>query len=275
MIAMAILFIMVILISRILTGGSILISNSKKHLGVDAKAREIFTRFEYDIKKMPVRMDLDVAISDKNNAIFFVSESSGFFRGKSSKQSTATLVGYRLNKDLELERLGKSLSWDQIPFLTYKELTPSTNSTPIIQSTFFGIWGNAIGTPPEYNNGKDSDYHILAEGVLKFFIYFKLKDGSFTTSLESHPPQSILNDVTTIIITTALLDDESLRHVKHPSVLSSLLTPPPFGKLDVNSLPAKTWQESIDHPVRLMGAIPPEILSRIRIYQRSFTLNKS
>ena len=76
MVAAAVLVMLVLLVAQIVQGGGLAISGSRKHLGADAQAREVFSRFDLDLSRMPKRPDLAAVLSAGNNAIFFFSESA-------------------------------------------------------------------------------------------------------------------------------------------------------------------------------------------------------
>ena len=274
MVAASVLVMLVLMVAQIVQSGSMVISGSRKHLGADAQAREVFSRFDLDLGRMPKRPDMDAVLSSSNNAIFFFSEAPGFFTSTdAADRGTLALVGYRVNANAQLERLGKGLSWTTPLFLTYTTNAPTTNSTPLPASTIDGAWSSVIGSPP--GTGLDDDYHLLADGVFRIFYYFQKKDGTFSPFPGTNAIQGQFHDVTAIVLTLAILESDSRKIVSDTSRLASALGDPTQSDLDNKKLPAQLWQDKVNNTSTFAAAagIPPKAASRVRIYQRSFPLN--
>lgn len=275
LVATAVLALLVLLIASILQSGSTIISGSRKHLGADAEAREVFGQFGMDLARMPRRADLDVLLSSSNNALFFYSEAPGFQSTSDTRQfNKLSLVGYRVNADAQLERLGKGLTWDSPPFLTYPSQPPTTNSAPLAASTIPGVWGTTVGSAPAHGDGTDPNYHLFAKGVFRMFYCFQKKDGSTALALSFDPSLGKLSEASTLILTLAVLDDESRKAVSDISKLAAALPTPTQTDLTDGKLPAEIWQEAVDKNSQFAAAagIPPATAARVRIYQRSFPI---
>lgn len=272
LVATAVLIILVAMVASIVQSGNAVISSSRKHLSADSEAREVFGQFGMDLARMPRRNDLDVLTSSSNNAIFFYSEAPGFQSAADSRQfNKLSLVGYRVNSQAQLERLGKGLTWENQPFLTYSSQPLTTNSTPVPDSTISETWKAAVGSAPAYGNGVDDNYHLFADGVFRIFYCFQTTNGAYTKKPASTAITGPLGDASSLILTLAILDSESRKLVTDTSKLATALPDP---DLSNNKLPAETWQAAVDNVSRFAqdAGIPTAAASRVRIYQRSFPL---
>jgi|GEM_PF-1861767 len=276
LVAVFILTILMVFVVEIAQDALNIISTSHTHLSADAQAREVFSRFDLDLKGIPMRTDLDVVFSSSNNAIFFYSEASGFFdSSNTTTYGTLALVGYRVDTNAQLERLGKVLAWTNSLFLTYATNQPSTNSQALSSTTIPGAWGSVIGTPPIYNDGSDSDYHLLADGVFRIFYCFQKTDGTYALTLSSNAMQDKFQDASALILTLAVLDHNSRAMVNDITKLAAALPNPSQTDLDNGMLPAQLWQNAVNNIGQFSqsAAIPKSVVGRVRIYQRSFPLN--
>lgn len=275
LVATAVLALLVLLIAGILQSGSTVISGSRKHLGADAEAREVFGQFGMDLARRPNRADLDVLLSASNNALFFYSEAPGFQSTTDPRQfNKLSLVGYRVNSNAQLERLGKGLSWDAPPFLSYASQPPATNATPLAASTIPGVWGQTVGSVPGHADGTDPNYHLLAKGVFRLAFCFQKSDGTFVLSPTFDPWRGKLAETSALILTLAVLDEESRKAVPDTSKLATALPTPTQSNLTAGRLPAEIWQAAVDDTAQFASdaRIPISAAARIRIYQRSFPL---
>jgi len=276
LVATAVLVFLVLLVTQIVQSGSLLISGSRKRLSADAQAREVFSRFALDFNRMPKHTDVDAILSTSNNAIFFFSEAPGFLASaNASERNTLSLVGYRVNPEAQLERLGKGLSWTNSLFLTYATNAPATNSTALPASTIEGAWSSVVGDPPAYANGSDPDYHLQADGVFRIFYCFQKKDGTYSLTLNPNAQQGKFQDSAALVLTLAVLDSDSRKIVSDTSKLAAALPDPTAANLASGILPAQLWQEAVNNVTQFASnaAIPEPAAARVRIYQRSFPLN--
>lgn len=275
LVATAVLIILVTMVASIVQSGNTVISSSRKHLSADSEAREVFGQFGMDLARMPRRTDLDVLTSSSNNAIFFYSEAPGFQTASDTHQyNNLSLVGYRVNDKAQLERLGKGLNWENQPFLTYANQPVTTNSTPVDKSTIAGAWKDVVGTGPAYGDGVDDNYHLLAEGVFRVFYCFQTTDGTYTKSPTATALTGPLGDASALILTIAILDEDSRKIATNTSKLASALPEPDLSGPNPK-LPAEAWQSAVDNATKFAqdADIPVAAASRVRIYQRSFPLN--
>lgn len=275
LVATAVLIILVTMVASIVQSGNTVIASSRKHLSADSQAREVFGQFGMDLARMPRRADLDVLTSSSNNAIFFYSEAPGFQSATDTRQyNKLSLVGYRVNDKAQLERLGKGLNWENQPFLTYANQPVTTNSTPVAASTIAKAWDSVVGTEPAYGNGADDNYHLLADGVFRIFYCFQTTNGVYTKTPTATALTGPLGDASALILTLAILDEDSRKLATDTSKLASALPEPDLSGPNPK-LPAETWQSAIDNVSKFAqdANIPVAAASRVRIYQRSFPLN--
>lgn len=282
LVAVAILAILVILIAQLVQSGSSVISRSRGHLSADSQAREVFSRISRDLAGMPVSIDHAPVVSVKNDKMFFYSESPGFTTLSADQASTLSLVGYRVNTNAQMERLGSGLGWTgtNAPiFMSYATNTLATNSAPINGSTLSGAWGSVLGSGSTYE-GTSSDYHLIADGVFRVAFTFRKSDGSYVlpyTLLNSSSidaSKGALSEVTSVIVTLAVLDADSRKIASDVSGLAAALPDPTQVKLDSGELPAETWQKVVQNAGSFANSagIPVAAANKVKIYQRSFPL---
>jgi len=282
LVAVAILAVLVILIAQLVQSGSSVISRSRGHLSADAQAREVFSRLGRDLAGMPVTIDLGPVVSAKNDKMFFYSESPGFSSLSADQASTLSLVGYRVNTNAQMERLGSGLGWastNSPVFVSYSTNMLAKNSVPISGSSLAGAWGSVLGSGSDYE-GTSSDYHLIADGVFRLAFTFRKSDGSYVlpytylNSTSIDVSKGALSEVTSVIVTLAVLDSDSRKIASDLSGLSAALPDPTQARLDSGELPAETWQKLIQNASSFANSagIPVAAASKIKIYQRSFPL---
>jgi len=271
LVAIAVLALVILIVAQIVQSGGAVISGSRKNLGADAQAREVFSRFAMDVAQMPKRSDLDAIFSDQtgNKKVFFYSESPGF-AASTNNLGTLSLVGYRIGTNAGMERLGKALPWagnGAAVFLTYSS-TASTNA--VTESTLPGAWNAATGSYPSYDS-TDTDYHSLAPAVFRFEYFFQKKDGTYTLTRDTTKG---FRDLSAIVVALAVLDGDSRKIVTDSSKLADALPSPTAANLAANVLPAELWQNIVNNRTAFAASaqIPAAAASRVRIYQRAFPL---
>jgi len=274
LVAAAVLMLLVVLVAAILQSGNQLIARSSRHLGADAQAREVFSRFGLDLEGMPRRADLDLLLSSTHNALFFFSQAPGYFASTDpSQHSPLSLIGYRVNAEYQLERLGKGLTWEEPVFLTGDTNLPEATPDLLPASTIAGAWGSLVGTAPAHTDGSGSDYHLLARGVFRIVCSFRKRDGTHTLTLPANadPRADRLREVSAIILTLAVLDDDSRRLVPDPAALAAALPDPALA----DPVPGRRWQAAVDDVPAFAAAagIPEAVAARVRIYERSFPVD--
>lgn len=272
LVAVAVMALLVLMVSQLVQSGTAVISGSRKNLGADAQAREVFSRFALDVAQMAKRPDLDAIFSDQdgNKKIFFYSESPGF-ASSAANLSSVSLVGYRVGTNGGIERLGKGLPWSGAGTPTFLTYASTNSSTALPQSTLAGTWGAAIGSSPGYN-GTDPDYHSLATGVFRLEYCFQKKDGTHSLTRDATKG---FRDVSAIILSLAVLDGDSRKIAADTSGLAAALPSPTAANLAADVLPAELWQGLVNNNAAFAASagVPTAAAAQVRIYQRAFPLN--
>ena len=310
----------------------------RRHLEADNEARRVFDRMAYDFAKMYKRADADTVFASikgtdsthgANDKMFFYSDAPAYYdaTGQPSPtptQSTTGLIGYRIHNeaanstpapppDLQLERLGKGLTWDMatatstpgaVVFLTYAA-SPSP-TPPFSGSTFAGVygtpnpaagpgywtgtggaWSGAIGSVPSStagtatNNGDDgvdADYHVLSNYVFRLEYCFVLKNPTTTSQFVTSITQGQgFSNVSAIVVAIALLDAKGRSQMPATVSMNTLAAALPDSDFTTNP-PGKLMLETWNAKIKNTGfaasvGIPQSVASQIWVYQRYFYLN--
>jgi prepilin-type N-terminal cleavage/methylation domain-containing protein len=310
LVSMAILVLLVTLVLQIVNGATKTTSSSRQHLEADAEARAVFDRMASDFGRMVNRKDVDFLISNSNgsDALYFFSEAPAVSpTGTTSPQQSVSLVGYRINNDYQLERLGQGLTWNDVPpkgplFLTYADAappvptpTPIEKGEPITASTLTGSAFNAVITGA--SGGAASPFHVLGNGVFRLEFLFLLKPyvdntGTPQPAVYSSIPYNAMHkanawtttannglgwsDVQAIVVTLALMDNRSRQMTLDAGTgfasLAGNFPQAAAGTVSSSDIPATVWQSKLPDVARTK---PSAATSQIRIYQRTFVLNSN
>jgi len=300
LVSMVVLILLILFVTQLVNSTSAVTVNSRKRMDADSQARTVFDRLAADFEGMLLRPDVDYIFAKMqgNDKMFFYSEAPAYFSGSplSQDRGSVSLVGYRINPNLmpalQLERLGKGLTWTGTPtgsaggavtFLTYPSVSaspsPATSPapTPFPTSTLAGNWSSVIGTPAGYDDGADSDYHELSPGVFRFEYCFQLKNGLFSDKpyYSTHTAPQGMRDVSAIIVAIAILDDTSRKIVSSTDRMVAALDD--FSGVDLSgttALMATLWQNKVNSPTFAQDiGLPKTAASSVRIYQRYFRLS--
>jgi len=294
LVSMAVLVLLILMVTQIMNGATKTTGNSRQRLETDSEARMVFDRMAGDFARLVNRKDVDsLFIDGANDQLFFFSEAPAVNAGMTDPQPVA-LIGYRINTDYQLERLGKGLTWGDPPpagmvFLTYPVSgppgplptpTPVPDPTSTLKGGPFYPLISASGATP------GSAYHVIGENVFRLEFTFLLKPFILTGSTvqtpaaysttpynANHPNGVGLGDVQAIVVTLALMDSKSRKLISSPSALSSIVGTFSPATDPVKTLPAEQWQAGLKGIFRDGGGIPPAAAAQIRIYQRLFYLN--
>ncbi len=280
LVAMAVLALIVVLVLQMVNSPADTTTGSRKRIDADAEARGVLDRMGRDFAGMLNRPDADVLFQKNpaNDVIYFMSEAPGV----GSSPSTISLVGYRITTNSALlpgrpvlERLGKALPWDSTNgpvFLTYS----GANTTPETNSTIPGRWSGVIGSDTYDNGSSGTDYQLLSPSVFRFEYCFLNKDGSYSSTNASGASGGLTN-VAAVVVALGVLDETSRKIVTNSSNAPSSLRDPATDTLITNAsgLMAAIWKtnvESVSFPSS--SGLPKPAASQIRIYQRTFYLNR-
>jgi len=295
LVAMAVLSLIVLIVGQMVSSSSNLAIGARKRLDAEEQARLLMGRIGDDLTRRLIRKDVEVLFANPagNDAFYFYSEAPASFDASvgSTKKSAVALLGYRINSDnssdnyARLERLGKGLQWDGSSlspiFVTY-----DSSGNVLSQSKLANAWPTAVGNSPEFRNGTDGKFQLLADGIIRLETAFLMKDGKITQDPNksaapvgplASPVTTDLTQVSAIIVAIAILDETSQKVAgasKLPAIASALDDPvatdlaknPPV-------LMAQTWRDKIDSgAVASAAGIPAAVASQIRIYQRIYLL---
>src|ERR1700730_3694052 len=179
----------ILMVSRLVNSASTITTLGNKHMDADSEGRSVLDRMAVDFSQIVKRADVDCIFyknatpSAVNDAMFFYSEAPAYFDSaiNNTNKSSVALVGYRVNSSLQLERLGKGLTWDgtaspgSVVFFTYSGATPNPASTLAVNWSSIGTAAN------NYIDGVDSDYHVISDRCYRLEIAFLLSDGTLST----------------------------------------------------------------------------------------------
>jgi len=336
LVATAVLVLLIVLVAQLTNSATMTITSSRKHLDADAQARLIFDRMGNDFANMLKRKDVDYILKTGtnpqnnhpsldeqmldggnspyygNDAMYFFSEAPAYSgtNSNAATRNSVALVGYRINtanpyalNTPVLERLGKTLTWDQAPptgmvFLTG---TAGTIAPPAGSKSTYGNWGATVGdATSNYSNGTDADFHVLGDSVYRFEYTYLLKP--FTASspvtvsgstysagqvvparisnipwdtFQNHSTISGLQDVSAIIVGLGILDSNSRKTVTNYNKLMTSL-PDASGTADI----MQSWKTAVSgttgqqtNPYKANTGLNSTAFSQLRYYQRYFYLN--
>ena len=321
LVSMSVLAIIVVFVTELVNATQRSTSEVLRHLSTDAQARLVFDRMENDFNRMLKRADVDYvfykapAAPASNDAMFFFTQTPASVDDPAATHGLTSLVGYRINSQFQLERLGKLLNWDGsaagstpggVPFLTFS----GASMTPIAVTTIIGIWGksgqNTLGTASNsFANGTDIDYSVLSDGVFRFSFGFLTNQtttqanstASTSTAVYVDPPPPpnpdddpetgtypfvystgmISNHVTAIVVTLAILDQDSRKLGAVTQALVTALPNRDQTKLPPNSVAppmAYTWNaEIVASGFAASAGLNALAAARVRVYERTFYLS--
>jgi prepilin-type N-terminal cleavage/methylation domain-containing protein len=312
LVSMAVLTLLIVFVSQMVSGATKLTTSSHQHLDADEEARLVFDRMGLDFSRMLKRTDVDYIFSTAtsetpgaNDAFYFYSEAPGYLNGTTTAnaESSITLVGYRIDPSIpanpQLSRLGKALTWDEgggatpgaVVYLS-PAATPSADPTPTPDpaSTLAGHWPATLGTAPTYNATDTTCYHVLSDQVCRLEVCFLLKPVAATATTASlpaiysvnpfrggpgHDAVDGLQDVRAIVVAMAVLDRASRQIAPDLSQVATAFRD--ITAADLGTVPptlmANIWQGEIDQNKLAADAkIPHGAAAQMRIYQRHFYL---
>jgi prepilin-type N-terminal cleavage/methylation domain-containing protein len=290
-IAISVLTLLTGFVAELVSNATIVTTHSRKRSDADSQARLVFERMDGDFARMLQRSDVDYLFCKQagNDRMFFYSEAPAYYDGGSTSikpRNSMALLGYRVNSSYQIERLGKQLNWGgdtstqpgSIVFLTYPASTVTTpKPTPIPTSLLENNWPAVIGAAPAYD-GKDSDYHVLADQVCRMEFCFQMKDGSYVFDPAGGSATAIhsLKDVTAIIVALTVLDATS-QEIVDISKVSGAFDDPTAEDLSATPpvLMGERWHRKLfQADFAATAGIPQAAASQVRIYEKSFPLNR-
>jgi len=203
LVSTSILVLLVVMVTQLTNHTTATSTNSRKRMDADSQARMIFDRMANDFANMVRRKDVDYLFAKQpgNDSLFFYSEAPSYFDTAStsaSSMSTVALVGYRINAGLQLERLGKGLTWagasnGSTPGGAVFLFHPGGRGAPDSSSTIEGNWPSIGTLGQNYVDGTDADYHLFADQAYRLEISFLLNDGTISTKPVLNPDTATNN----------------------------------------------------------------------------------
>jgi hypothetical protein len=198
LVATAVLVLMIAMVGQLFNSATSVTTGSRKQLEADNQARMVFDRMALDFAKMVKRRDVDSIMCKsgtgadvQNDSLFFFSEAPAYTGpGIKDNKSSVALIGYRINQNSQLERLGNTLGWDGTLQGSEDDapggivfLSGSSVSGPTViygeQGRIADTWKTTIGkfdSNPPFVSGSSKDYHVLAESVYRMEVCFLVKD---------------------------------------------------------------------------------------------------
>lgn len=286
LVSVAVLALLIALIAQMTSGQMNTTSLSNKRLDADSQARVVFDRMAGDFAGMLNRPDADFYLlkDSGSDSLYFFSDAPAFSSGAPADRNPVSLIGYRLTSTNGLERLSKGLNWSNVPFLTYTNAPVTTEMQPISESTIASAFKDEFG--------QSTNATRIGEGVFRFEVGFLLKpyetnaayfsDQPYNKRMPSASPagpghKSIngigLSDVQAIVVTLAILDDQSRKVLGIPPTASLEGMAAKLPDMAGESPVAPTWQAVLTNDINVLG-VPPKAGSQVRIYQRMFPLSR-
>ncbi len=276
LVAMIVLVLIVVLVLQMVNSTADTTKGSRMRTDADAEARVVLDRMGRDFAGMLNRPDADVLFQKNpaNDVMYFMSEAPGV----GASPSTISLVGYRISTNSALlpgrpvlERLGKALPWDSADgpvFLSYSGGSLDNNST------IPGRWPDIVGSGTFDNGTSSTNYQLLSPSVLRMEYCFLNKDGSYSSTNASGISGGLTN-VAAVIVALGVLDETSRRIVTNYSRVPSLLADPDNVPASPSGLMAALWKTNVlSSGFASSSGLPKPAASQIRVYQRTFYLNR-
>ncbi|XHR28346.1 MAG: type II secretion system protein J [Chthoniobacteraceae bacterium] len=279
MLAVGLLSVMVVFVTQMVGGVGTTITASGKHMSAESQARMIFDRMAADFGKMVQRSDVDYCFLKQtdNDRFFFYSEAPAYSDSgtNTTSKSPVGLIGYQINSQLQLERLGMQLDWEGTPNETATPPVAGSMACVVVtgsntvdtQTTIAGRWPKTLNA----DSSSVNDFHVIGDQVYRMEFCFLLKDGTWSDNPylpSSSVKRFCIKDVAGISVTLALLDTGSRIITKDTTRMVSAL-PDVDAATNTGSI-AKAWMQSA---YLTQSGIPKAAASNIRIYQRCFYLN--
>jgi len=243
--AIAILSLLVILFSQIISMVSQSTALSSRRADALGQARMALDRFGIDWNSRVRRGDVTFAFSKGsgqaagNDAVTFYSQVDGF--GSGSLRNISQVGYYVTNSPYSLQRWDSGTTW--------------TSANPV---AFLGSFPSI--NPPTFPS---SNFQVLADDIVRLQFCFQLKS---TGALKATSPTSN-SDVGAVVVGVAVLDKVSRQQVPSSQITSLVtdLKDAPDGKT-----PQDEWQTDLS---AALGTLSPIITRNTRLYQRTFYAN--
>ncbi|MEZ0295266.1 MAG: hypothetical protein ACAI35_02295 [Candidatus Methylacidiphilales bacterium] len=301
LVSMAVLALLMLLISRLLSSALTATGMGNKHMDADAQARAVLDRLGIDLGQMVRRPDVDYFLKDAthapqpgNDQLAFFSEVPGY--SASGFRSTVSLVGYRVNSEgaspahNRLQRMGSGLAWNGA--------SASASEMPLVFSaspTSFAP--NAISThwPAATTMAAADSYELAGPQIFRIEYFYVLKGTTAfnpvtatfitlpaqlsdtpwdTRAPLNHTTVAGMRDVAAVTVMIAVMDPHSRVQVTDAQLNELIAAMPDFADTMQQGELERRWQQAITDAATA-SALPQEAAASIRIYRRCFQLAPS
>jgi prepilin-type N-terminal cleavage/methylation domain-containing protein len=304
LVAVAVMAFLVLIVNAMLASTASLVMLSDKKMDADGEARMVFDRMGGDFASMVKSGDVDYQFNNQSagengsGTLFFYSESPAISASATPENnSSVSLVGYRINNQYQLSRLGKGLQWfpnsgtsidgqaDSMVHLTYASYPATSTSVPLPGSSLADVFPSVLAA-----NSTDANYHILGEGVFRFAFWFLLKpfqqkDGTFAPAVYSIYPYDGrpgrdhtslkgigLEDVQAIVVELAILDAAS-RQQASSNITWSTVASALYDPTAADPFVPPSWESVVSAPTFAATAkLSIGTAGQVRVFQRTFNL---
>lgn len=290
MVAVTVLAILIVAVSRIVGTASALTAAGNKRIDIDSQVGLVLDRMATDIAQMIRRTDVDfyskgLDPETGNDRIAFFSAVPGYYP-RTGSTSPLSLVSYRVNADStsnsynRMERMGKGLVWSGVSPTATPSAIPSPNPQWIIfggSPTLQTNWPSATLGNPANPNYKDPDFELIGSEIFRFEYFYLLTDGTVTDGVSPNTSVAAgFQNVTAIAVTVAAIDPKSrlvLDAASQQPAPSDNMTQLAGKLVDYNASMKpgdllKQWQAALDTTT----GMPKQPLTAVKLFQRYFYL---
>ncbi len=190
MVSITVLFFLMLILGQMIQATASLLIYHGKSMDADEQARVLFDRMSVDFSGMTKRTDVNYFLKSSiaeatypqnndlvnanplsgNDQLAFYSEVSGY-SSSTEAVSSLSLVAYRLNTtSLQMERMGKGLSWNGAA------ATGSGDQFVSLPLTLGSKWPTAVNSSP------DTSYETIGPPAFRFEYDYLLKKGLFSAT---------------------------------------------------------------------------------------------
>lgn len=282
LIAISLLALLTLLLSRLITSAADTTSTSSKRMESEGQIRPLLDRMATDFSQMPKRVDLDFygkgtaigGVMGGNDRIAFYSMVPGDYA--SGSESPFSVIAYKVNSSLaaantavytRLQRMARGLLMNGD--------SSAINDGPI---AFTPVNISAVWTSVTSNATTDSKYEIAGPQVFRFEYYYLLTNGNFSTTpwdplLPGHTAPDGMRDVVGVVAAVATLDSRSRVLLTNAQVATLSGTLVDYAAGNGPGWLLTQWQDKLNTPTNpTVQAMPRSVLAGVRLYERYFYL---
>jgi prepilin-type N-terminal cleavage/methylation domain-containing protein len=298
LVAVAVLAVVILLVSHLISSASTLTNLATKHIESDGQVRQLFDRMAIDFAQMVKRSDVDFygkgttaggpmtgsTLSTINDRIAFFTMVPGDYPSTGSP-SPFSLVSYKVNSSTavanaavytRLQRMARGLLMNGDSSANNGS-SPSITDGPIVFApiTISSVWSTTVTS----NATTDSKHEIAGPQVFRFEYYYLLTSGALSVipwdPSIGHSDPSGMRDVAAIVADVATIDSKSHVLLTNSDVatIAGTLVDYSAGTGHGAGWLLNQWQSVIDTPTNpAVRSMPKAALSGVRVYEHSFYL---